>query len=298
MRLVDGPSRSEGRVEVYHEGQWGTVCDDSWHMVDADAVCRQLGYESAEQIFYNAQYGEGSGPILIDQIGCPDNASSVLNCSHNGWGLHDCKHSEDAGVKCARVEPVKPAEMPVRISCPQYTQDGSCEPCPKKQHPSPGDCTPQVAIQGIVEAYYNDQWRAVSLYGWNEVSARVVCGELGYPEAFGIPSMDEIWSNWHTLYCNCDGEKEEGSGASESEGCKCPQEHVEENDRFRAGLNGTWLKGLECSGREGRLRDCYFREFGPNHNPSIIQVAMVRCGFRPHHNCSAEPGAPAVKEVS
>ena len=46
MRLVGGQSPNEGRVEICLEGQWGTVCDDSWGSVDAQVACRQLGYLS------------------------------------------------------------------------------------------------------------------------------------------------------------------------------------------------------------------------------------------------------------
>ena len=100
VRLVNGPTIYEGRVEVYHNGVWGTVCDDGWTMVDAQVVCRELGFD-VFNVRYNGYYGQGSGVIWLDDVNCVGNESTIENCTHSGWGIHDCDHSEDAGVKCS-----------------------------------------------------------------------------------------------------------------------------------------------------------------------------------------------------
>lgn len=295
VRLVGGDSDNVGRVEVYYDGQWGTVCDDRWYFDDGDAVCRQLGFERADEVYYRAEFGEGTGPIWLDDLNCPRDAASILDCSHNGWGVHNCKHSEDAGVKCKRIEPPKPSQFPVRLSCPRYSQNGTCQVCSSKKSSLPGECTPQAAVQGVVEALYNGQWKPVSLEGWDEKSAQVVCNELGYPVALGSPTLTELWSNWHTLYCTNDS-RDIGSGSADIGSPvslpQCTPEEMQENNEFRQRLTSTWLKKLDCTGGEGKLLDCYFREFGPNRNPAL-QVATVRCGFKPHASCPSN----APKEV-
>ena len=101
VRLVGGPTSYEGRVEVYHNGKWGTVCDDGWDLNDAHVVCRQLGFVSAIYARDSAYYGQGSGTIWLDDVNCVGIELTIENCSHYGWGIHNCGHYEDAGVQCS-----------------------------------------------------------------------------------------------------------------------------------------------------------------------------------------------------
>ncbi|XP_015774717.1 PREDICTED: deleted in malignant brain tumors 1 protein-like [Acropora digitifera] len=100
LRLANG-GHHYGRVEVYYNGEWGTVCDDSWDINDAHVVCRQLGFSSAAYRYHSAHYGQGSGRIWLDNVGCQGGEVSLSSCSHNAWGNHNCGHGEDASVACA-----------------------------------------------------------------------------------------------------------------------------------------------------------------------------------------------------
>ncbi|XP_050961092.1 galectin-3-binding protein A-like [Labeo rohita] len=99
VRLV-GNEPSSGRVEIYHDRQWGTVCDDGWDMAEAQVVCRQLGFPGAISVMSGGRYGEGSGPVWLDDMNCKGSESSLSECSFKDWGVTDCSHKEDAGVVC------------------------------------------------------------------------------------------------------------------------------------------------------------------------------------------------------
>ena len=100
FRLVNGPTKFEGRVEVYHNGEWGTVCDNGWDLNDAQVVCNELDLGTAVTARHDAFYGEGNGSILLDNIDCVGSELLIENCSHGEWEIHNCSHSHDAGVKC------------------------------------------------------------------------------------------------------------------------------------------------------------------------------------------------------
>ena len=105
VRLVSSTnSLSSGRVEVFYNGTWGTICDDLWDLKDADVVCRQLGYNGASSAPVDAVFGQGTGPIRLDDVHCEGNETSITQCSHRGWRVHNCGRGKNAGVVCRQLK--------------------------------------------------------------------------------------------------------------------------------------------------------------------------------------------------
>ncbi|XP_076379231.1 uncharacterized protein LOC143259719 isoform X2 [Megalopta genalis] len=102
IRLANGSTPLEGRVEVRHHGVWGTVCDDDFSKAAATVICRSLGYEGNAMVKKDGFFGPGEGPIWLDEVSCRGNETQLNRCRHNSWGRHNCDHNEDAGVICSR----------------------------------------------------------------------------------------------------------------------------------------------------------------------------------------------------
>ncbi|XP_078055558.1 neurotrypsin-like isoform X2 [Mustelus asterias] len=160
VRLVGGRDSSEGRLEIYRNGAWGTVCDDNWTDLNAQVVCRQLGFSGPGVVTPEARFGQGLGFILLDEVACTGAEPNLLACARSNWGQHDCSHHEDVGVICAQEEDNKISQSNfgplVRLV------DG------------------ENRKEGRVEVFLNGEWGSVCDDGWTDRDARVVCRQLGY----------------------------------------------------------------------------------------------------------------------
>lgn len=65
IRLAGGQEYSEGRVEIFHDGVWGTICDDGWDINDAHVVCRQLRFPGAAEAPGSAAFGAGNKTTML-----------------------------------------------------------------------------------------------------------------------------------------------------------------------------------------------------------------------------------------
>lgn len=103
VRLRDGTTSNQGRVELYLNGTWGTICDDYWGIEEANVICRMLNYSEGAWSTHCCGWYDGfsvPGQIWLDDVHCVGDEQSIAECRHGGWGSHNCYSSENVGVVC------------------------------------------------------------------------------------------------------------------------------------------------------------------------------------------------------
>ncbi|XP_044303645.1 soluble scavenger receptor cysteine-rich domain-containing protein SSC5D-like [Varanus komodoensis] len=100
VRLASSSSRCAGRVEVFHNNEWGTICNTGWDLQDAQVVCQELGCGNVSRIVGAAKYGEGSGPIWLHSVNCTGGEAALSECAKGPQAQQSCSHSQDASVDC------------------------------------------------------------------------------------------------------------------------------------------------------------------------------------------------------
>ncbi|XP_054371059.1 LOW QUALITY PROTEIN: antigen WC1.1-like [Molothrus ater] len=150
LRLVGGGGRCAGRVEVKHDGEWGSVCafDFDWEARWAVVVCRQLGCGRVARASLHAPFGPGSGRIWLQPFFCRGTEDALEQCPNIGWGRHFCGHEWDVGVTCTDA-------VELRLA-------GGGSPC-----------------AGRVEVKLQGHWGTVGDDSWDMADAEVVCQQLG-----------------------------------------------------------------------------------------------------------------------
>ncbi|XP_030015227.1 deleted in malignant brain tumors 1 protein-like [Sphaeramia orbicularis] len=238
IRLVgSGSTRCSGRVEVYHNGVWGTVCDDDWDFNDTQVVCRQLGCDTRDIVPFTPRFGEGTGQIWLDDVSCLGNESSLTDCQHKGFGNHDCSHTEDVSVACSGSD--------IRLAGSGSTQ-----------------------CSGRVQVSQNGTWGTVCDDDWDLNDAQVVCRQLGcgsalsaHPSAhFGQGSgpvwLTDVRCSGHEQYlvqCEHGGLGRRHCGHDKDVGVVCEDVQIKLvgpgstqcSGRVEVYYNGTW--GRVCN---------------------------------------------------
>lgn len=121
IRLVGG-NETAGRVEVFKLGVWGTVCDDSWDITDANVVCRQLGFREASAALDGAAFGLGSGPTHYDDVACLGHETAISECG--SAEAENCEHTEDASVVCVPYGEYLICIVVIRLYCGHVVKAG------------------------------------------------------------------------------------------------------------------------------------------------------------------------------
>uniref|UniRef100_A0A4X2K4Q1 Scavenger receptor cysteine rich family member with 4 domains n=1 Tax=Vombatus ursinus TaxID=29139 RepID=A0A4X2K4Q1_VOMUR len=179
VRLVGGPSRCQGRLEILYSGSWGTVCDDDWDVIDANVVCRQLGCGYALPVPLPLAFGQGRGPIQLDNVDCKGQEAALSECGSRGWGVHNCYHYEDVAVMCD-------GDGSIRL----VRGANSC--------------------QGRVEILHGGTWGTVCDDDWGLPDATVVCRQLDCGSAVASKTNAYFgYGTGHILLDNvhCDGQE-------------------------------------------------------------------------------------------
>ncbi|XP_059497838.1 deleted in malignant brain tumors 1 protein-like [Stegostoma tigrinum] len=179
MRLVNGKHRCEGRVEVFYNGTWGTVCSDKMNSVNGNIICKHLHCGAFQDIEDDIKsFGAGTGQIWLDEIQCLSHESKLWQCQADLWGQHDCNHREDAGVVCSEID--ERIEQPLSSnSCIQNSDSqntlllvGGNSNC-----------------SGRVEIMCDERWGTLCGDSWDMSDANVVCRQL--PCGFAVSAQGE-----------------------------------------------------------------------------------------------------------
>ncbi|KAL6035962.1 hypothetical protein STEG23_027784 [Scotinomys teguina] len=260
LRLADGPHGCAGRLEVWHGGRWGSVCDDAWDLRDAAVACRELGCGGALAAPGGAFFGEGAGPIVLDDLRCRGNETALRFCPARPWGQHDCHHREDAGAVCdgmplGDVQPTAP-EVDGNTSAPRLLSTSvgqtpgpagsGTPPASPTAPPEPGPeaGSPQLRLvagpsrcSGRLEVWHGGRWGTVCDDSWDMRDSAVVCRELG-----------------------CGGPRQPDPAAG----------------RFGWGAGPIWLDDVGCVGTEASLSECPAAAWG-KHNCAHNEDVGVTC---------------------
>ncbi|XP_059690897.1 antigen WC1.1-like [Gavia stellata] len=310
VRLVNGAGRCAGRVEIYYQGSWGTVCDDGWDLSDAAVICHQLGCGGAVEVAGSAQFGEGSGQIWLDGVNCSGAEAALWDCPARPWGQHDCGHKEDAGVVCSefvalRLENSDGCSGRLQVfyngtwgsicsnSMTLDTVSLACKELGCGDRGSQETGLPYGRVSGpawLDKVQCGEKtssfWQCPSA-PWDPQSCEdlrdevhIICNDREKIRAVGgedgCSGRVEVWhrGSWGTV-CDDSWDMRDAEVACRQLGCG-PAVSALHEAAFGMGMGPIWLEQVECQGTELSLQDCWARP-GDSGVCRHKEDAAVRC---------------------
>ncbi|XP_042645136.1 LOW QUALITY PROTEIN: antigen WC1.1-like [Tyto alba] len=329
VRLVNGAGRCAGRVEIYSQGIWGTVCDDGWDLSDAAVVCHQLGCREAVEVAGSARFGEGSGQIWLDGVNCSGAEAALWDCPAGPWGQHDCGHKEDAGVICSefvalRLENSDGCSGRLQVfyngtwgsicsnSITDNTVTLACKELGCGDRGSLETRLPSGRVSGPAWLDHvrcgetnSSFWQCPST-PWNpqsceylEEEIHITCNAREKIRAVGgkdeCSGRVEVWhrGSWGTV-CDDSWDMQDAEVACRQLGCG-PAVSALHEAAFGMGTGPIWLEQVECQGTEPSLQDCWARP-GDSGACRHKEDAAVRCSdpTRGHQSSSGRVSVPVI----
>ncbi|XP_030575069.1 lysyl oxidase homolog 3B isoform X3 [Archocentrus centrarchus] len=261
VKLAGYPRKhNEGRIELFHKGEWGTICDDDFTIANAHVLCRQLGFVSATGWTHSAKYGKGQGKIWLDNVQCNGGEKSIEFCKSRGWGNSDCTHDEDAGVVC-KDERI-PGFVDSNVIDAQVNENKVEE---VRLRPVVAMAKKKLPItEGVVEVKHKDGWAQICDVGWTVKNTRVVCGMLGFPHE------RKVNRNFYKRLKKRAAEKVSRPKVNVSAGGRLYLERQK---------NYFFLHSVACTGTEVHLAACPLEFNKPNTTSSCPggTAAVVSC---------------------
>ncbi|XP_034235276.1 uncharacterized protein LOC117641771 [Thrips palmi] len=272
LRLAGGKAKSEGRIEVKVNGIWGAVCDDGFGLPEADVVCREAGYrDGAVEVLSGGVLPAPSKPlpILVDELMCAGNETSLMRCEHAGWGVHDCTAEEMVGVRCATAAGLecKAADTAspelhggfawgaiLQLATKHCRQ--SSRACPENHWQcESGECVPAKFLCDSVEDCKD---------GSDEHTKR--CAEPMSMRLVGGANPKEgrlevkVYGEWGTV---CDDDFNEAAAMTVCRTLGMPgKAAVKKEAHFGQGQGIIWMDDVRCAGNESALEKCRHEDFG------------------------------------